>query len=120
MTSTQDYRPAAYLIILLGVGAAAAASIVPFYTAGYELDTETLLAVLTPFLLYGMLSESLRGLSLLVSGLLLLAVSVAVVVYERFLHYNGYTDDTIYWVPPLAGMIVLTIAYALRERDQDN
>lgn len=119
MTATMDYRPAAYLIILLGVGGAAAASVVPFYTAGYELDTAVLLAVLTPFVLYGALSESLRGLWLLLPGVVLLAISLAVVIPERYLHYNGYADDTIYWVPLLAAAIVLSIAYGFGRRNDD-
>lgn len=69
MTTTMDYRPVAYLIILLGAGGAAAASVVPFYNAGYKLDTTALLAVLAPFILYSMLIESLRGGWRLAAGL---------------------------------------------------
>ena len=119
MTQTLDYRPAAYFIILLGLGGAAAASVVPFYTAGYELDSGVLLAVLMPFLLYGLFIESLRGPWLLASGLLLLAASLALVVPERYLHYNGYTDDTIYWVPTLTAAIMMPIAYWLGRRRDD-
>jgi len=119
MTQTPDCRPAAYLIILLGLGEAAAASLVPFYTAGYELDAGVLLAVLMPFLLYGLFIESLRGPWLLASGLLLLASGLALVVSERYLHYNGYTDNLIYWVPTLAAAIVLPIAYWLGRRHDD-
>lgn len=119
MTTTMDYRPVAYLIILLGVGGAAAASVVPFYNAGYKLDTATLLAVLAPFILYSMLIESLRGGGLLASGLVLLTVSLAVVIPERYLHYNGYADSTIFWVPSLAAAIVLPIAYFLGRRNED-
>lgn len=111
MNHSKDYRPAAYLIILLGFVAAAAAAVVPFFTAGYELNTATLIAVALPFVLYGMLSESLRGPWLLAAGLVLLAVSVGEVVPERFLHYNAYADGSIYWVPLLAALIVLPIAY---------
>ncbi|MHB0974202.1 MAG: hypothetical protein ACYC0P_08155 [Thiobacillus sp.] len=119
MTTTLDYRPAAYLIILLGLGGAAAASVVPFYTAGYELKPGVLLAVLMPFLLYGLFTESLRAAWLLASGLLLLAISLALVVPERFLHYDGYADDMIYWAPTLAAAIVLPIAYRLGRRKDD-
>ena len=119
MTQTLDYRPAAYLIVLLGLGGAAAASLVPFYTAGYLLEPGVLLAVMMPFLLYGLFIESLRGPWLLASGLLLLVASLALVVPERYLHYNGYTDDMIYWVPTLAAAIVLPIAYGLGRRKDD-
>ena len=121
MTQPLDYRPAAYLIILLGLGAAAAASLVPFYNAGYLLEPGVLLAVLMPFLLYGLFIESLRGPWLLASGLLLLAASLALVVPERYLHYNGYADDVIYWVPTLTAVIVMPIAYWLgRLTDETN
>ena len=119
MTQTLDYRPAAYLIILLGLGGAAAASLVPFYHAGYVLEPGVLLAVLMPFLLYGLFIESLRGPWLLASGLLLLAACLALVISERYLHYNGYADDLIYWAPTLAAAIMLAIAYWLGRRHDD-
>lgn len=105
-----DHRSIAYVIILLGVVAAAAAAIVPFYTAGYELDTATLCALLAPFALYAMLTESLRGPWLIGAGIVLLAVSLAEVIPERYLHYNAYADGSIYWVPLLAAVIVLPVA----------
>jgi hypothetical protein len=111
MDNSKDYRPAAYVIILLGFVAAAAAAVVPFFSAGYELNTGTLLAVITPFVLYGMLTESLRGPWLLAAGLVLLAVSLGEVIPERYLHYNAYADRSIYWVPVLTAVIVLPIAY---------
>lgn len=116
MTATSDYRPAAYLMILLGCVAAIAASLVPFYDVGYKIDAIALAAVLTPFAIYGMFSESLRGPWLLASGLALLGVTLAVVIDERFLHFDGYSDGTLYWVPLLAVSIVLPIAYAFGKR----
>jgi hypothetical protein len=114
MTAISDYRPAAYLIILLGCVAAGAASLVPFYSVGYIVDALALAAVLTPFVIYGMFSESLRGPWLLASGLVLLGATLAVVIVERYLNYDGY--NTVYWVPLLAVAIVLPIAYAFGRR----
>ena len=119
MTTTQDPRPAAYLIILFGAAIATAGSLVPFYNAGYLLEPGVLTAVLMPFVLYGLFIESLRGPWLLASGLLLLAASLALVVSERYLHYNGYADDTIYWVPTLTAAIMLPIAYWRRRRKDE-
>lgn len=119
MTKTWDYRPAAYLIMLLGLGGGTAAAFVPFYSAGYELDYGVLLAVLLPFLLYALFSESLRGPWLLASGLVLLVFSLALVIPERYLNYNGYRDDLIYWVPTLVAAIVLPIAHQLGRRNDD-
>lgn len=116
MTTTRDPRPAAYLIILLGLGLAAAASLVPFYHVAYLLEPGILLAVLMPFLLYGLFIESLRGSWLLATGLLLLAANLVLVAFERYLRYDGYTDDLIYWVPTLAAVVVLPIAYRLGRR----
>src|SRR3569832_1612432 len=119
MTPTRDPRPAAYLIILLGLGLAAAASLVPFYHVAYLLEPGILLAVLMPFLLYGLFIESLRGSWLLATGLLLLAANLVLVAFERYLRYDGYTDDLIYWVPTLAAVLVLTIAYRLGRRTDE-
>ena len=116
MPQTRDYRPAIFLILSLGLSEAAAASVVPFYNAGYELDAFVLLAVLMPSLLWGLFIGSLRGAWLAASGLVLLAISLALIVPERYLHYNGYVDDRIYWIPTLAAAIVLPLAYAFGRR----
>jgi len=116
MTPSRDPRPAAYLIILFGLGLAAAAALVPFYHVAYLLEPGILLAVLMPFLLYGLFIESLRGSWLLATGLLLLAANLVLVAFERYLRYDGYTDDLIYWVPTLAAVVVLPIAYRLGRR----
>jgi len=122
MTTTRDFRPLAYLIVLLGLTAAGVAAVLPHYTAGYKLDTAVLLAVLAPFIVYATLTESLRGGWLPASGLVLLIVSLAVVIPERFLDYDRYADGTIYWVPLLAAAIVLPIAYLFggREAETEN
>jgi len=119
MTPSRDPRPAAYLIILFGLGLAAAAALVPFYHVAYLLEPGILLAVLMPFLLYGLFIESLRGSWLLATGLLLLAANLVLVAFERYLRYDGYTDDLIYWVPTLAAVVVLPIAYRLGRRTDE-
>lgn len=114
MTANLDYRAAAYLIILLGCLFALAASIVPFYHVAYTVDAIALSVLLTPFMLCGMFVESLRGPWLFASGIILLGVSVAVVLVERYPIYKGY--DSVYWVPLVAVAIVLSVAYALGRR----
>ncbi len=118
MTTTTDFRPAAYLIVLLGTAAATAAAFVPQYAIGYRLDVAVLVAVLLPFVGYGMLTETLRGLNLLVPGLVLLAVCGALVAFERFVAFEGVFSGPVYWLPLLAGIVVLSAAYALRGRGQ--
>lgn len=107
-------RQAAIVIILLGCLVAAVATLVPFYHVGYQVDAIALAVLLTPFVVYGMFVESLRGPWLLASGVILLGVSVAVVLDERF-PYEGYVR--LYWVPLAAMAIVLPVAYALGRRD---
>jgi len=119
MTKTWSYRPAAALIMLLALGEAGAASLVPFYNAGYELEYGVLLAVLMPFLLWGMFMQSLRASWTLATGLVLLAICLALLIPERYVHYNGYSDDLIYWLPTLAAAIVLPIAHRLGRRADD-
>lgn len=111
MNCSKNCRAASYLIILLGSLAAFAAALVPFYHAAYLLQMTTLFAVLAPFVLYGLLVAILRGPWLLLSGLTLLAVSLAEVISERFLNYDAYADGSIFWVPVLAAAIVLPLAY---------
>lgn len=114
--TTRDYRPIAYVIILLGLATAAAAALVPQHAIGFKLEIGVLLALLTPFIVYGALSESLRGAALLLPGLILLAVNVALLVNERLLHYDGYAGSPVYWLPLLTAVVVLPIAYLMRRR----
>ena len=117
MTATRDYRTAAYLIVLIGAAAAALAALVPFYTVGYQVDALALAAVLTPFIVYGMFTQSLRDGWLLASGLVLLGATLVVVVLERLVQYDGYQNATIYWVPLLTMTIVLTVALIFGKRE---
>mgnify|MGYP005844343391 CR=1 FL=1 len=114
--SPRDLRPFAYVIILLGLATAAAAALVPQYAIGYKLEVGVLLALLTPFIVYGAMSETLRGAALLLPGLILLAVNVGLLVYERILHYDGYADSPVHWLSLLTAAIVLPIAYRRRAR----
>ncbi len=116
MDTMRDYRLAAYVLVLLGFALAFAAALVPFYGAAYHLKVAVLLAVLTPFVLYAMFTEFLRGPWLLTSGLVLFGVCFAITVFERYLHYDGYADGAIYWVPLLTGAIVPPTARMLRRR----
>jgi hypothetical protein len=116
MASMRDYRPAAYVIVVLGFTLALAAALVPFYGAAYHLKFAVLLALLTPFALYAMFVEFLRGPWLLASGLALFGVCLAVTVFERYLHYDGYADGVVYWAPLVASAIVLPSDYMLGRR----
>ncbi len=112
---TRDYRPAAYVILLLGLASAALAAMVPQYAIGFRLEVGVLVAMLTPFVLYGALTESLRGLALLLPGLILLGVNLALVFFERFLSYDGYASGLVYWLPLTVAAVVLPLAYWVRD-----
>jgi hypothetical protein len=112
MMTIPDYRAAAALIILLGCAAALVAALVPFYTVGYKVDAIALAAVLTPFVIYGMFIQDLRGPWLLASGVVLLGATLAVVIDQRVLNYDGYRDATHYWMPLLALALAIALPIA--------
>jgi hypothetical protein len=72
-----------------------------------------------PFVMYGSLSESLCGPWLLGLGPVLLGICAVIVIRERFLHSGTNATDFFYWLPLLASLIVLPIAYVLGRR-KDN
>ena len=113
---TADFRPAAYLIILLGTGLSMLVAFVPQYAIGHRLEMTVFFAGIVPYLAYGFLTEDLRGMPLLASGLALLGVSLAVKLPERYLGYDGYADGTIFWVPAAAALVVLPVAYLASAR----
>lgn len=106
----------AVMIALLGVAAAFAAGLVPFFHVGYVVDAVALAAVAAPFVLYAMLINTLRGPWLLAAGVVLLAVTLAVVIDARFLGYDGYRNGVIYWAPMLTAAIVLAAALLFGRR----
>lgn len=107
----------AVAIVLLGVAAAFAAALVPFYGVAYVVDAVVLSAVVTPFVVYVMFITSLRGPWLVTAGLVLLGVTLAVVVDARFLDYDGYRNSVIYWAPLLTAAVVLAAAWLFGRRD---
>jgi hypothetical protein len=99
MPSDLDARAFAYLVIMAGLVLAALSAVVPHYEAGYHLMFSVLLAGMFPYLVYGALTELLRGWALIVPGLLLLGVHLWLTVTERYLAYDGYADGMIYYLP---------------------
>lgn len=116
MNADRDYHELAYVIVLLGLGLAAAAAVMPFFGAGYKLHGAVLLSLLSPFFLYATFSQNIRGLALPAAGLALLALNGGLVLWERFLRYDGYADGLIYWLPLVSGLVVLFIAYLASTR----
>jgi hypothetical protein len=106
----------AALVIVLGCLAAFAAALVPVYPGIYEVNALALAALLTPFAIYGTFFTRLRGPWLVVTGLILLTVTLPTVLDERYLHYDGYRDGTLYWLPLSTAAVLMLVAYVFGRR----
>jgi len=112
MTTDYDFQPAAYALIAIGCVLAATGAVVPNYDAGYKLMFSLFLAGIVPYYVYGCLSGLLRGWALLLPGLVVVAGHLWLTVTQRFLEYDGYADDTMYYGPVLLAFLVLPAAIA--------
>lgn len=99
-----EYTVAA--VAALGVLLAFASALVPFFSAGYQLDVAVLLAGLVPYLVYAVSAPGLSRALALGVGLVLLAVHGWLVISERFL--GGADDSTglIVFVPLVLGALL--------------
>ena len=116
---TNDFRHFSYTVITLGCILSFAAAVVPFYGTSYHLFVSVLFAGLLPYYILGIFTDVVRGWSLPATGLLILCIDVAVIVPERFLHYDGYTDGMIYYAALLAtglALVILGIGARLEQR----
>jgi hypothetical protein len=105
-----------YGVIAAGTVLSIVSAIVPFYTAGYQLQFAVLMAGITPYLVYGLVVYWLRRPITSVAGALLLAAHLWLVVHERFIMGADYSDYTIYVAPLfLAALLVPLLVIALRE-----
>ena len=116
MRKDLDFRLFSYLIVALGCALAFAAAVVPHYGAGHTLHVGVLLVGLLPYLVYGALSEVVRGWALAFAGALILAIDLAVKIPERFLRYDGYANDAVYYAPLVSAFVVLPIVLGLGAR----
>ncbi len=113
-----DFRPFAYIIIILGCLLSFAAAVVPFFNTGYHLYASVLFAGLLPYFLYASFTDVVRGWALLIAGVLILAIHVVVTVPERYLHYDGYTDGVIFYAPLAATVLALVVLVIGARRGQ--
>jgi hypothetical protein len=109
-------RVVAYSIVALGCMLAAAVAVVPFYSASYALRFGVLMAGVLPYLVYAMFPTFVRGLALVMPGVIILAIDVAVKIPERFLRYDGFVDGLVFYVPLVSTLIVLPVAFAIVRR----
>jgi hypothetical protein len=73
-----------YIVIAAGTVLSIVSAIVPFYTAGYQLQFAVLMAGITPYLVYGLVVYWLRRPISSVAGALLLVAHLWLVVHERY------------------------------------
>ena len=109
MREELDLRPVAYLFIVVGVAIAGLSAVVPHFNAGYHLAFGVFLAGILPYVVYGALTELLRGWSLVLPGAVIVAAHIWLTVRERYLAYDGYQSAAIYVVPIILAVVVLPL-----------
>ena len=116
MRKDPDFRRFAYLIIVLGSLLTFAAAVVPFYNSSYELQMTVLVVGLMPYVVYGLLSDVVRGWPLLIAGTLVFGIDLGVKIPERFLHFDGYAGNAIYYAPLLSTFVILPLILGIGAR----
>ena len=116
MRNDPDFRRFAYLIIGLGGLLTFATAVVPFYNAGDELRVTVLVVGLMPYVVYGLFTDVVRGWPLLIAGALILGIDLGVKIPERFLHYDGYAGNAIYYAPLVSTFVVLPVILGIGAR----
>ena len=115
MHDKPDFRPLAYVVVILGAVISLATAVVPFYDDGHQLLVGVLLVGLMPYLVYGVFAQLVRGWPLLVAGVFLLAIDLTVKLPERFPHYHGYTG-LVYYASLVSTFVVLPVVLGVGAR----
>ena len=100
------------MLIAVGCVLAAITAVVPNYVAGYKLMFSIFMAGIVPYYVYGCLSGMLRRWSSIIPGLAVVAGHLWLTVTQRFLGYDGYDEDTIYFGPVLLALLALPAGIA--------
>lgn len=116
MRQEPDFRCFAYLIIALGCALTFAAAVAPFYNGSYELRMAVLAVGLMPYIVYGLLTDVVRGWPLLIAGMLVFGIDLGVTIPERFVHYDGYAGNAIYYAPLLSTFVILPLILGIGAR----
>lgn len=108
-------RPLTYLLVVGGCLLAFVAALVPHFGAGHRLMVSVLLTGLLPYLVFGLALPYLRGWALALPALLMVGIHAWLVLWQRVVAYQDYSDGMIYYVP-LALVLAATalLAWALR------
>jgi hypothetical protein len=110
-----------YGILVAGGMLAFVSAMVPFYNAGYRLDSGILVMGMLPYLLYALPVVLWRGLLSVVAGLGVLAVHAGAVVQVRWLDGAAPANALLYLVPLILSVALLPVVIvALRQRWRDS
>jgi hypothetical protein len=118
MNDNVNSRAIAYFIIALGCFLSIVAAVVPNYNIGYKLLFNVLIFGLVPYVMYGMMSELLRGWLLIVPGILILVIDLFAILPERFPNFSGYSNIVVYWAPLFCAFIIVPISYLAAKKLQ--
>jgi len=108
-------RPLGYLLLAGGCLLAFISALVPHFDTGHRLMVSVLLTGLLPYLVLGLALPYLRGWALALPALLMVVIHAWLVLTQRFMYYQGYSDGMIYYLPlALAAAAATLLAWALR------
>ena len=114
MDAQSPLRPLGYLLLAAGGLLAFVSALVPHFDAGHRLMVSVLLTGLLPYLVFGLALPYLRGWALALPALLMVAIHAWLVLWQRFVAYQEYSDGMIYFVPlGLALAATALLAWAL-------
>jgi len=116
MRTEPDFRCFAYLIIALGSLLTFTTAVVPFYSGSYELLMTVLAGGLMPYIVYGLFTDVVRGWPLLIAGMLIFGIDLGVKIPERFVHFDGYAGNAIYYAPLISTFVILPVILGIGAR----
>ncbi len=110
MRAELDLRPMAYLFVVIGVVMAGLSAVVPHFGAGHRLAFDVFVVGILPYVVYGALTEILRGWSLLLPGALIIPIHAWLTVSKHYLAFDEFDSGAIYIGPIVLTVIVLPFA----------
>ena len=116
MDHSPDFRKFAYAVIVLGVLIDFAVAVVPNDQVGYRLNVAVMLVGVLPYVVYGSFVDVVRGWSLALAGVALLAVDLLLRVPERYLHFHVFDDHLALYAPLLSTFVILPVLLGIGTR----
>jgi hypothetical protein len=104
---SETIRRIAYIVVAAGIVLSSIAAVVPFENTGYKLMGSFLFLGLAPYVIYGALTDVLKGYALLIPGLAILGIDLIVKVQQRFFTASPADSNLLVWVPIVLAVVVL-------------